>query len=216
MRLQATEGHYLTENFNVQPGYRRFLQSIELAGSEEAGYWKEITQSEKEAIQLQASLFGNEGVSYEYLKKLEAVEETVPMCINEAGLTPAQALEMKRYFPDWAEILGTYAYAGFMLNFEGVLLEVVTPHTLSADISPAQQPMMLNVTAGQDGAEQPVPVVYFKPVADVVAEMSSSQTDEIEDGADVTAAEDTTAAESTTATGESTVVEETEQNNNNI
>ena len=76
--------------------------------------------------------------------------------------------------------------------------------------------MMLNVTAGQDGAEQPVPVVYFKPVADVVAEMSSSQTDEIEDGADVTAAEDTTAAESTTATGESTVVEETEQNNNNI
>lgn len=147
MRLQATEGHYLTENFNVQPGYRRFLKSIELAGSWEAGYWKEITQSEKEAIQLQASLFGNEGVSYEYLKKLEAVEQTVPVYINEAALTAGQALEMKEYYPVWGDEnapAGKEVDSGFRFKYrtpeeaDYTLYEVIQPHTLSSEWAPVQ------------------------------------------------------------------------------
>ena len=168
MRLQATEGHYLTENFNVQPGYRRFLQSIELAGSEEAGYWKEITQSEKEAIQLQASLFGNEGVSYEYLKKLEAVEQTVPVYIYEAGLTAGQALEMKEYYPVWGDEnapAGKEVDSGFRFKYrtpeeaDYTLYEVIQPHTLSSEWVPGAgtESLYKVVTEHKGSIEDPIP-----------------------------------------------------------
>ena len=77
--------------------------------------------------------------------------------INTADLTNDQALEMKDFFPDWEEVLGTDAGAGFKFNFESVLMEVVTPHVLTENNRPKVNETML-LTGIQDET------VYYRPV----------------------------------------------------
>ena len=77
--------------------------------------------------------------------------------INSAGLTNDQALEMKGFFPEWEEVIGTDAASGFKFNFESVLMEVVTPHVLAEDNKPKVNETML-LTGIQDET------VYYRPV----------------------------------------------------
>lgn len=48
-------------------------------------------------------------------------------------MTATQSLEMKKYYPEWKDILGTEVFNGFRFDYEGTLLEVVTPHILSEE-----------------------------------------------------------------------------------
>lgn len=168
MKLQAKEGHFLTENFDVQASERRFLQNIELAGSDEAKYWKEVSQTEKEAMEFQSSLFGDEGVSYGYLKKLETVESAIPKYINEAGLTAGQALEMQKYYPEWGgenAPIGKEVANGFRFKHhtsaeeDYTLYEVIQPHTLSAEWVPGvgTESLYKVVTEHEGTKEDPIP-----------------------------------------------------------
>lgn len=168
MKLQAKEGHFLTENFDVQASERRFLQNIELAGSDEAKYWKEVSQTEKEAMEFQSSLFGDEGVSYGYLKKLETVESAIPKYINEAGLTAGQALEMQKYYPEWGgenAPIGKEVANGFRFKHrtsseeDYTLYEVIQPHTLSAEWVPGvgTESLYKVVMEHKGSIEDPIP-----------------------------------------------------------
>ena len=168
MKLQAKEGHFLTENFDVQASERRFLQNIELAGSDEAKYWKEVSQTEKEAMEFQSSLFGDEGVRYGYLKKLETVESAIPKYINEAGLTAGQALEMQKYYPEWGgenAPIGKEVANGFRFKHrtsseeDYTLYEVIQPHTLSAEWVPGvgTESLYKVVTEHKGSIEDPIP-----------------------------------------------------------
>ena len=168
MKLQAKEGHFLTENFDVQASERRFLQNIELAGSDEAKYWKEVSQTEKEAMEFQSSLFGDEGVSYGYLKKLETVESAIPKYINEAGLTAGQALEMQKYYPEWGDEnapAGKEVDSGFRFKYrtpeeaDYTLYEVIQPHTLSSEWVPGAgtESLYKVVTEHKGSIEDPIP-----------------------------------------------------------
>ena len=168
MKLQAKEGHFLTENFDVQASERRFLQNIELAGSDEAKYWKEVSQTEKEAMEFQSSLFGDEGVSYGYLKKLETVESAIPKYINEAGLTAGQALEMQKYYPEWGgenAPIGKEVANGFRFKYrtpeeaDYTLYEVIQPHTLSSEWVPGAgtESLYKVVTEHKGSIEDPIP-----------------------------------------------------------
>lgn len=157
MLLQAKTGYWLTESFAVAFNERRFLPTVTISSADEAKYWKEISNQEKEAMQEQAKLLEVENVDYEFLKDVKTMLSGIRNKINTADLTDDQALDMKDFFPEWEEVLGTDAAAGFKFNFESVLMEVVTPHVLTENNRPKVNETML-LTGIQDET------VYYRPV----------------------------------------------------
>lgn len=161
MILQASNGCFLTQSEEVSIKERRFEKSMLASSIEEASKWKEIPESEKEKIISEAELFNSESVDYKYLNKVNSLLSTISSKINESGMTATQSLEMKKYYPEWKDILGTEVFNGFRFDYEGTLLEVVTPHILSEEKNPSQQPMMLN-TIPSDSESQTTQ--YYKLV----------------------------------------------------
>ena len=143
MIIQASNGCLITQSGEVSIKERRFEKTATVGSLQEATGWKEIPESERDKIVAGGELFQPETVDYEYLNKVESLISVIAEKINDGGLTADQALEMQKYYPDWEDELGKEVYAGFRFNYDGVLLEVVTPHILSEDISPAQKPMTL-------------------------------------------------------------------------
>lgn len=161
MIIQASNGCLLTQSEEVSINERRFEKSMLVSSIEEANKWKEIPESEKDKIVAEEELFQPESVNYDYLNKVESLMKTISDKINDGGLTAEQSLEMQKYYPNWEDELGKEVYAGYRFNYQDTLLEVVTPHTLSEDINPAQQPMLLNELS-DDTDEQHIQ--YYKAV----------------------------------------------------
>ena len=65
------------------------------------------------------------------------------MSINTMSLDGETALEFADIYPEWGNILGTGADAGFRFRNEGVLYEVLTPHTLSREWVPGNATLSL-------------------------------------------------------------------------
>lgn len=174
MIITASNGCLLTQSEDVAIKDRRFEKYLLVASMAEAARWKEIPESERDKIMAEANLFEPERVDYAYLGKVNNLLSVIGEKINNASLSPNEALEMQQYYPEWENCIGKYAPAGFRCNHLGTLVEVVTSHVLSADNPPVQAPMLLmatsadaNADAGQDDAEampQPEQVQYFKPV----------------------------------------------------
>lgn len=144
MIIQASNGCYLTENFEVDINERRFVKSINVDNIEEANLWKEVTETEKNNMIEDGRVFEPSKIDYSYLTNLNTLLSDIPSKINEYTFTNNEALEMKDYFPKWENLIGSEATEGFKFVYSDTLLEVVTPHTFSEDINPSQQPMMLN------------------------------------------------------------------------
>lgn len=176
MILQANNGCYLTEAFEVAIKDRRFLKTISVANTEEAALWKEITELEMEHMKEEGKFFEPESVDFNFLQKFENLEKRIPDLINDAALSPDEALSVSKYYPQWEDRIGYEAQSGYRVQYQGVLVEVVTPHVLSTDINPSQQPMLLSdITnavasnpseAGLETVESDdiKPTVYFKLV----------------------------------------------------
>lgn len=183
MIIQASNGCFLTEAFEVAIKDRRFLKSISMADMEEAALWKEVTEIEKEQMIDEGKFFEPERVDFNFLQRFEKLEKTIPDMINDAALSPDEALAVTKYYPQWEDKIGYEAQSGYRVQYQGVLVEVVTPHVLSTDINPSQQPMLLNTNtdvadslsesslsaeAGLDTDIESdnvnIPTVYFKAV----------------------------------------------------
>ena len=131
MKVEAGNGCWLTESYEVPISDRRFEKWIIISQPEELDLWKEITDTEKEKITVQAQLFEVEDVDYEFLGKVDVMLSGISEKINGAGLTAAQALENKRYFPKWEDEIGNEHYAGYRFQHIGTLFEVIQPHAFS-------------------------------------------------------------------------------------
>lgn len=160
MILQASNGCLLTQSEEVPISERRFEKSMIVSSMEEAALWKEIPESEKDSMIEEGNLFYPNELSYDFLSKLNSLVGTVSQDINNLKLTNTQALKVKRFFPEWADLFGQKAEVGFKFRYNDVLLEVITPHTFSADNIPAQQPLLLSVSS-EDNTEG---TVYYQPV----------------------------------------------------
>lgn len=137
MRVEAGNGCWLTESYDIQEiKDRRFVKAVTVTSADELAQWKEITDSEKEKMQAQALMFEVDTVDADYLDKLDVMLRGVAEKINGAGLTAAQALEKKAYFPRWEDETGKEHYAGYRFQYGETLYEVVQPHTFSAEWVP--------------------------------------------------------------------------------
>lgn len=160
MILQAKTGHWLTENFDVDYSERRFLQTISLANSDEAKYWKEISNQEKESMMAQGQLFDVSNLSYDYLNKVDTLLAGVSDKINEVELTTEQKLEKKSYFPKWNDLIGEQAEPEFNFQHGDDLFEVLQPHTFAAEWVPGEagtESLYKKVSLHAGTKEDPIP-----------------------------------------------------------
>ena len=122
MRVEAGNGCWLTESYDIQEiKDRRFVKAVTVTSADELAQWREITDTEKE--KMQAQMFEVDAVDADYLDKLDVMLRGVAEKINGAGLTAAQALEKKEYFPKWKDETGKEHYAGYRFQYGGTLYE---------------------------------------------------------------------------------------------
>lgn len=160
MILQSKTGYWLTEAFEVDFSERRFLQTISLTNSDEAKYWREISNQEKEAMIAQQQIFDVKNINYEYLNKVDTLLAGVSDKINDVDLTTEQKLEKKRYFPKWGDLIGESAEPEFNFQHGDDLFEVLQPHTFSAEWTPGEagtESLYKKVSLHAGTKEDPIP-----------------------------------------------------------
>ena len=136
MIVKAGNGCYLTESYDTPIENRRFEKQVIVSSAEELSMWREITETEKDKMTMQAKLFDVESVDYDYLNKVDVMLSGIAAKVNDANLTDAQAIEMKGFFPKWEDEIGNEHYAGFKFQYGETLYKVLQPHTFAAEWVP--------------------------------------------------------------------------------
>lgn len=159
MIVKAGNGCYLTESYDTPIENRRFEKQVIVSSAEELSMWREITETEKDKMTMQAKLFDVESVDYDYLNKVDVMLSGIVAKVNDANLTDAQAIEKKRFFPLWNDEIGNEHYAGFKFQYGETLYEVLQPHTFAAEWVPGTgtESMYKVVTEHEGSIEDPIP-----------------------------------------------------------
>lgn len=138
MRISASNGCWLTESQEPAEGRRTFVKDVFITSVEEISRWREVTDSEKENIDLNDRLLNPDDLNYKYIKQVDTLLEGVTSKINTLGLTTEEALDVQSHFPRWENLIGEDESAGFRFQYGGTLYEVIQPHTFSAEWVPGQ------------------------------------------------------------------------------
>ena len=160
MIVKAGNGCYLTESYDTPIENRRFEKQIIVSSAEELSMWREITETEKDKMTMQAKLFDVESVDYDYLNKVGVMLSGIAAKVNDANLTNAQAIEKKRFFPLWNDEIGNEHYAGFKFQYGETLYKVLQPHTFAAEWVPGTgtESLYKVVHEGHEGTkDDPIP-----------------------------------------------------------
>lgn len=160
MIVKAGNGCYLTESYDTPIENRRFEKQVIVSSAEELSMWREITETEKDKMTMQAKLFDVESVDYDYLNKVDVMLSGIAAKVNDAGLTAAQALEKKEFFPKWEDEIGNEHYAGYRFQYGGTLYKVLQPHTFAAEWVPGTgtESLYKVVHVDHEGTEEdPIP-----------------------------------------------------------
>ena len=139
MYLNPQPGNYLTEAADVNIEDRHFPTTVCLTQASEAVKWREVTEDEKEKMLRQGTIFDIDQLRGDYLDKVDALLAEIPARINERPLSAADALKHQPYYPEWGDEnapMGKEVDAGFRMNHDGTLYEVIQPHALQADWIP--------------------------------------------------------------------------------
>lgn len=136
MILQASNGCYLTENFEVAIKDRRFINSIMVENGEEASLWREVTDTERKKMLEEGAFFEPDDISYDYLNKVDNLIAQITVNINSASLSTEQALDKMSYFPAWSDLIGQQATIGFRFRYNDILYEVIQTHTFADNWTP--------------------------------------------------------------------------------
>ena len=138
MRISASNGCWLTESQEPAEGRRTLVKDVFITSVEEISRWREVTDSEKENIDLNDRLLNPDDLNYKYIKQVDTLLEGITSKINTLGLTAEEALDVQSHFPRWENLIGEDESAGFRFQYGGTLYEVIQPHTFSAEWVPGQ------------------------------------------------------------------------------
>lgn len=136
MILQAGYDCYLTQEEDVTIEERRFENSVVLRTKEEVENWREVTSKEKDEIIAKSAFMDVKRMDYESLERVSVLMKDISANINMAALTNGQAIEMAVYFPRWEEMVGEKVEAGYRIQCEGKLYEVIQEHTIQETWKP--------------------------------------------------------------------------------
>ena len=138
MRISASNGCWFTGSQEPAEGRRTFVKDVFITSVEEISRWREVTDSEKENIDLNDRLLNPDDLNYKYIKQVDTLLEGITSKINTLGLTAEEALDVQSHFPRWENLIGEDESAGFRFQYGGTLYEVIQPHTFSAEWVPGQ------------------------------------------------------------------------------
>lgn len=138
MRISASNGCWLTESQEPAEGRRTFVKDVFITSVEEISRWREVTDSEKENIDLNDRLLNPDDLNYKYIKQVDTLLEGITSKINTLGLTAEEALDVQSHFPRWEELIGEDEYAGFRFQYGGTLYEVIQTHTFQEEWKPGE------------------------------------------------------------------------------
>ena len=138
MRISASNGCWLTESQEPAEGRRTFVKDVFITSVEEISRWREVTDTEKENIDLNDRLLNPDDLNYKYIKQVDTLLEGITSKINTLGLTAEEALDVQSNFPRWENLIGEDESAGFRSQYGETLYEVIQPHTFSAEWVPGQ------------------------------------------------------------------------------
>lgn len=138
MRISASNGCWLTESQEPAEGRRTFVKDVFITSVEEISRWREVTDSEKENIDLNDRLLNPDDLNYKYIKQVDTLLEGITSKINTLGQTAEEALDVQSHFPRWENLIGEDESAGFRFQYGETLYEVIQPHTFSAEWVPGQ------------------------------------------------------------------------------
>ena len=144
MILQAETNCWLTEAAeDLKPEERHFALTVPVRTALEAGKWRQVTESEKEKMLQQGTIFDASQLSPAYLDKVQTLLTEIPKAMNSVStFTKEDALKYKDYYPEWGDEnapMGKEVSEGFLLRHGGKLYEVRQPHTLQAQWEPGAQ-----------------------------------------------------------------------------
>lgn len=144
MILQAETNCWLTEAAeDLKPEERHFALTVPVRTALEAGKWRQVTESEKEKMLQQGTIFDIDQLSPAYLDKVETLLAEIPKAMNNANtFSKADALKYKDYYPEWGDTnapMGKEVPEGFLLRNGGKLYEVRQAHTLQEQWEPGAQ-----------------------------------------------------------------------------
>lgn len=137
--MNPQPGCYLTEAADVKIENRHFVTTVCLSSPAEAAKWRSVTEAEKEKMLQQGTVFDINQLSGAYLDKVNMLLVEIPAHINDRYLPAEDALRHKDYYPEWGDEnapMGKEVPAGFRMNHDGTLYEVIQAHALQADWVP--------------------------------------------------------------------------------
>lgn len=158
MILRSFNGCYLTQAADVSASERRFETSVVLANVGDAADWREVTQSEKDALLAKAAFVDVDSLDASALGRVDELIAQIATKVNDAGLSDADALVYAGYYPELSAMAGSTLPVGFRFRYDGTLYEVTSEHTVcegevvaSSGDSSASSGLLADVAADADG-----------------------------------------------------------------
>ena len=142
MILQAETNCWLTEAADVKIENRHFALTVHVQTAKDAANWRQVTDSEKEKMLQQGTIFDIDQLSPAYLDKVNTLLTEIPKAMNTYYLSEADALKYQDYYPEWGDEnapMGKEVSIGFRMRNGGKLYEVRQPHTLQKEWEPGAQ-----------------------------------------------------------------------------
>ena len=134
MILQAETNCWLTEaKEDIKPEERHFAKTVPVRTSLEAANWRQVTDSEKEKMLQEGTIFDASQLSPAYLDKVDTLLAKIPKAMNLSNVAdgfdaPATALKYMKYYPEWGDLWPDPVYKnvgpGFRMQHNGKLWEV--------------------------------------------------------------------------------------------
>lgn len=152
MILQAGEGMVLTQSADLPIKERAFRTHIVLAKAEDALYWKEITEKERELMLAEKAIIDVEDMTVDSIKRLDDIVSRVATRINDVPMSTEQSLRLVSYFPMWE--IGKVMPIGYKVTYEGRLYQVIQAHTSQADWNPKVSVSLFKVVSVEEGTIQ--------------------------------------------------------------
>lgn len=136
MVLQSGYDCWLTQSADVPASDRVFVNNVRVSGVDDFMSWKEVTGTQKEEMLMQTAIIDVDNMSMEALSRIDVLLSDIQEHINDIPMTASEALEKRRFFPEWENLTGVLLPVGYRLQYNDVLFEVISEHTVQTDWVP--------------------------------------------------------------------------------
>lgn len=136
MVLQSGYDCWLTQSADVPASERVFVNNVRVSSVDDFISWKEVTNTQKEEMLMKTAIIDVKNIDMAALSRMDLLLGDIQEHINDVPMSASEALEKKRFFPEWETLEGVLLPTGYRFRYNDVLFEVISEHTVQADWVP--------------------------------------------------------------------------------